>query len=324
MWLGATETETSSTTTGNPAIMTSSTFTDDLDALCPFDIYCHFGTNEPDGAGGGGMRELFLITTNSSDKILLVEADTTNCDLGATGTLSETVVATASAGKVVTYNPTGNTPVTLVFTASNFASFNANARTIDVYAGVHNTGADTPFVIEIGTSVGGNSNVIYTRAKIIDTTNYAEPRPVHLGRLGIMQDIDDHDLYLRLTATADYTDNLEIDYIVLVGVDSSTNVYHLPWLGLNDTPIGPIANRLYSEHRMLTDLMPRVYWANGAGTPNSYYGYEGAGSFWASGAAISAIALGVVGDTYVIEDSLANELNCTLSVTRTAAYLTPL
>ena len=98
LWLGSTETESSSTSTGNPAILTSSTFTNSMDVLVPSDIYIDFdssGAAQPDGDS-----DIWIIATNAANKLQIEEAEG-----GTLSNVTSTVVSGSSAGSVARWSP---------------------------------------------------------------------------------------------------------------------------------------------------------------------------------------------------------------------------
>jgi hypothetical protein len=320
LWYGTTvQTSTSSTSTGNPAVNTPAAFANTYNVLCPYNVYHQYS----DTLKSGGLREAYLITTNAANKIALFEAEAN--DEYSSGQLADAVVANASAGNLTRYTPSTGTPVYIrYYLNTHAASFDADIRQLDVFTLAHNHSTETTFYITPGWYVtAGSANVRYGRTTIIDTTNYAEPRPVYLGRISFNIAVTSLEFYIKLENSGTLSNYLELDYFCLVGVDDSTNVLHLPWLGLTGSAVGSLDPRIHADHRVNTHISPLVWFSDTSNNVDYYTAYEGNARFWGSGNTVSSICLGVTADDYVVENSSNTELNTEFQAVRTPAYLIP-
>ena len=313
LWLGATEAKAAAASTGNPAIMTVATFTDTPKIPVPYDASIAFDFDMDI------ETVIYGLFTNAADKLYLKEGE----DFTAA---NSTAVSTSSAGNV--HQQTDNAAVKLY---DDSFSINSGARLFAIYAVVSANTDSTNTYWSLKPSFGFDYNSGVLRSQVdgrINTyipTVQDEPEVVKLGL--IATNYSPTSFMLTVTPAANGSTTINVDYVCIAAIDESTRMARIsPEIGNFAAPAG---DEVLIEHRLASKKQPKVSTLNGS-VEYSLAGYGGDVMLAASGNSVSALifggkssALSAAGGSYVIGGS-GNELNITLTTTRTMGYLTPL
>ena len=303
LWLGATETEVSSTSTGNPAKLTSATFTDTASILWPYDAGVSFTSSS--SAATIDVDSIWIAFANSSDKIYFSEAETM-------GNGSSTVVSGASSGNV--HQQTASSGALILYDTST--GMNSSVRKAAMFVVVKSSGTTTNWDIYGRAWVASQGGQIDTRTHRIAADD-TDVQTISLGIVSLPAAIVR--IELIFTPDASNSDTLNIDYVIMIGIDDSTGIVNLS----ADAAFLPNIDKMLFRHRLDSDLSPIAYGYFTSGTTDYHIPYTGNTLLAASGSAISCIAWGTDSADYIINDG-GTEVNLDLSVTRDSAYLTPL
>jgi hypothetical protein len=310
LWLGATEAKAASTSTGNPAIMTTATFTDDANILMPYDaaIVCETDPDEADPAIEG-----YLLFQNAANKLFFEEAE--GLSLGAN--TSSTVVSGSSAGSVARFDSSAATGHQI--DDSTVSGLSSAARRYAFFAMVKNNSAST---------VDWSLQLVIGIASITSLTEYGPTRviaagdtsiqAVYLGSFSLRSEVK----YIQLNGTRSAAgtspgDDFDVDYIAAVVLDDNHSIIRI------DDSQGGFDATYNIEHRLDSHIAPDVYVTD---TATDYsVSYEGDAVLSASSNVVSCLALAASNDgaNWVIESDASAEVNLTFTATRTRAYLTP-
>jgi hypothetical protein len=143
-----------------------------------------------------------------------------------------------------------------------------------------------------------------------------------LGYIPLGTGIVNHslDIVAEPSAASGAGHELDIDYVIIHGVDDSANALYFPQIDLSDG--------VRSLHQLDSKLTPSV--SEGTFTPTTFSGkpaYEGSAFFAADGSLISIFVFGLdtTTGTWVIRNSADSaEVNFTLTARQQLGYLTPL
>ena len=305
LWLGTTETETSSASTGNPAVLTSSTFTDTADILWPYDAHAQF-SNDPSFSTGG----FYMAFSDQADKLAVVEGEA-----GTNTNMTDTAVAAASGGNVARTN-TGGT--TAKFTWAVATNLDSTLRKIQIFAMVRNNSSTISYTL---TASYEYSALLTTTGKnvIVDTSSQ-NPQLIDLGIITspVTFQGSTSRIVIDITADASITasNQLDLDYIVVVGLDDNSQIINIDSDGTDAYWV--------INHRLDSNVDPLVFVSSNGSAIAASARYWGDVVLSGVGNVIACVVFGPAAGDFVIEDSGNNELNATLSVTRTKSYLTPL
>jgi hypothetical protein len=313
LWLGATETETASTSTGNPAILTTTIFTDTASILMPYNAYLDFELSA--SAKEPIANEMYFCFTDAANKLQIEEGEGRD---GDTGSPSTTVQTDSSAGNVLRWG-SGNAGGTATWN-DPFNSFNSDIRQIMLIAVMRNQTAGT--TADVSWTYGPTTAIANsTRSHVLDgdvTTGIV----IKTWHIALAQAASEY--YLSFVVSKSSTSVFDLDYWAAVGLDDSTNILRIPYYSATASN----GNRIHIEHRLDSNLDPQLYGDNeGTGT-KLHQSYDGSAILTGQSNVVSCLVLGAqppasgVNDNYVIYQ--AGELDVTLSATRTLGYLTPL
>jgi hypothetical protein len=320
LWLGADETETASASSGNPEVRTSTTFTDDFDILVPYDATVTFTRT-----GGFDFATMaydgYMIFTNAANKLDLQEAE------GLTLTnFTSTVVSGSSAGSVARMNTT-QTSGRIQY--NPISGWDTGIRTVQVFANVRNNSASShTFTIYIKWNEGNLPRPFADwtegRKVVIDTDNN-DPQLIDLGLMVINGDINNHIFTVEIEASAAVTagNEVDIDYICMVGIDDSTAIIGMnKWYNASNVITSWAAE---ITHRLDSNLDPLIR-STDTSTNFVSASYTGNPYLFTTGNVVSCIVLGhdTSSADWVMEDDGGGEITYTTSIVRTRAYLTPL
>lgn len=313
LWLGATETESSSASSGNPATLTSSAFTDTAAILWPYtvEIDCD--------ATSGGMQasDVWLLFQNAAAKLYNLEAES----FTQTTNASSTVVSGSSNGSVSRFQ--ASTATTGSTITDNLTAPNLDGRAIAVYAVVRNNSTTGTGNVDwsIWAEVSTFSTTIVGKKTIIAASDN-DRQVIKLGLFYFPDDVDT--IVIKGTGSANGsngTDDLDVDYICAVAMDDSTGIVQAT------TAAQSADSEIHIDHRLTSHRDPLVWQSNSGGSTITYYpGRDGDPILAVTSNVIACLVFGVTSDggDWTLQDSSNNEMNFTLNVTRTKAYLTPL
>lgn len=317
-WLGATEQE------GDgydpmPGILTSSTFTDNLKILVPFVADVSFSWIDETQVA---QNEAYFIFTNAAAKLAIIEGESWGT---ASGEFADTAVAAASGGNVVRFTPADTNPNSLGMSFAAYG-FNTTIRRFQIFAVLANNHASTTFDTYISWyNILSNLTGGRTKTKTIDAST-TDPRIFYWDEFILSDELDNHIVSFNVSASA-AAGTLDVDYFVIVGIDDSTSIVHLPSIQtLNVTPIDG-SEFMYTvlDHRLLTHTTPIAYEEAGSitGDVDGSIPYDGNISLHASGNIIANVVIAVdnVG-SWVMNDG-TNDCEVGMTVTRSRGYLTP-
>jgi len=207
LWLRATETKAAGTTTGNPVIATTATFTNTMKALVPYDIDVTFS-----GVVGSsdGMPDIYVLTSNEADKLYTIEAES------MTGG-SSTADSNASAGNV--HQAADSTTTTL--TDSAFA-LDANARRFAFWAVVKASGTTTQWTAQATLYYDDTISETSAAGLVATANQVTTAQIIELGE--IVTGWQPGRLAVVFTPDANNGENLKIDYLCGIALDDSANI----------------------------------------------------------------------------------------------------
>jgi hypothetical protein len=316
LWLGATEQEADTDSIQDmPHHEVSSTFTDNFKVLCPFEARTSFVW---DDSATLDDNEAYFCFTNSGTKMALIEGESWGT---AAGEFADIVDADASGGYVVRFTPadTNNNTLEMDFTAYGF---DTTVRRFQIFAVLANNHATTTFDTyfswyNLDSSVSSGN----TKTKVIDasTTN---PRIFYWDEFALPDQLNNYKVSFNVAGSA-AAGTLDIDYFVVVGIDTSTNILHMP--AIQTVSASNTSSLTVIDHRLESHLTPIVYEESGsvAGLASSIIAYDGNPSLHASGNVISTIVIACdnVG-SWLMNDGNST-VQCVTNVYRHKGYLTP-
>lgn len=308
LWLGATETKTSSASTGNPAILTPSTFTDTASIPWPYDVELDITA----ASQGMAASDVYFLFQSAATKLYNAEAE------GLTLTnATSTSVASASAGNVALCDSSAIQGCIIADSSPGFAS---GVAQIAMYAVVKNLSADTVDWAIYGQAAAAGVTHIGRTTTIANSDTSVQI--IKLGIFSLPGDIDTVSIVAtNSTSAAAASHGLEVDYLCGIAIDDDARIVNIT------TSNESASSEIHIDNRLDSHLDPLIYHTNsGGGTVNDYPPFHGGdSSLAAAGNAISCLAFGVgtSGSTYTMRDG-AGEVNLTLNITRTNSYLNPL
>jgi hypothetical protein len=312
LWLGATEVESASQSTGNPAVMTTTTFTDTANIPMPYDARLTFD-NSTDSFGG---LKGYVLFQNAANKLFLDEAESQT--LGAN--TDSFAVSNSSAGNVARMksNVSGGHSVDGSFsmpTGTNRAALFCVAKNISP--------STVDWDIQCTASIVGDTSTQAGPVTVIEAGDNTI-QPVFLGNFTMPVTIENYLITCTRSAPGLLaTDDLYIDYIVGIALDENARIIYLN----DDLTHDGSDTQYYIEHQ----LSGTGSWAGNThyplvwGAPSGdehFPPYEGDAVLAATGNLVSCITVGG-DDDWVIRSATDGEYNITLQATRTLAYLTP-
>jgi hypothetical protein len=313
LWLGADETKAASTSTGNPAILTTATFTDTASILMPYNAYLDFELSA--SAKEPSANEMYFCFTDAANKLQIEEGEGRNSD---TGSPTDPVQTDASAAEVLEWG-SGNAGGTASWN-DPFNSFNTDVREIMLIAVMRNQTAST--TAEVYWNYGPTTAITNeTRHYVLDgdvTTGIV----IKTWHISLAQAASEY--YMRFHVSKSTTSVFHLDYWAAVGIDDSTNIVHIPY----HSATAGNGNRVHIEHRLASKLDPQLYADNEGSGTKLHQSYDGSAVLSGQSNVVSCLVLGAqpplsgVNDNYIIYKT--GELDVTLSATRTRGYLTPL
>jgi hypothetical protein len=312
LWLGATETETASASTSNPAILTTATFTDTASVLMPYTALVGI-----DASGAGTENDVYLCFSDDAAKLWWNEAE--DYDVKGTNFASH-VDATASGGDVMQLTPSSTVEQKLEFDLSG-DSLNTSARLWSAFVVLANNSASVTYETRITFEFGLIAYASDTHTVGTDTT---DPQIVAYSPIPLNDDIANYELHFKAipSAASGAGHELEVDYILLRALDDDSQIikFVAAPLGQGRGAINPDLN---INHRLSSHLLPLVYTTRPSDDRvEDYPSYHGDAVLAASGNALSVMVFGLdnAGDWAIIAPT-ANINDFT--ATRTLAYLTP-
>lgn len=318
LWLYATEAKSSAASSGNPAVMTvSSTFTDTAKVFMPYDLLLVSSFDTTVDTCNG-----YVITTNDTNLIQYFEAE----DMSIINATYQTdqVVATASNGNISEID--GDLPTAQTGALEGSLSSPGDALLWGVFCSVKNLSSSYPWRIRGGFySSTLSAFVSPTPWKTLNESDYANPTPIFLGYVSTPSEQSIGSIFVfRLEVEhddvgVDGTDDLQIDYACIVGIDESTNI-----IKVDNIFVANAGDNFVLEHRLDSHIKPWAWAAQNTSGPEIYSTVDGNKIFSSLGNSISCIVLANDGaGQWVHEDNLG-EANITLTATRHRGYLTPL
>lgn len=314
LWLGATEAEASSASTGNPAELSSSTFTDTAGIPWPYDLDLELDVT----ASGFVASDIWILLQNAADKADVLEAEDGTLNSGVTSEVD----ADASGGDVARVDSQANTnakslSIEWALAADRRYAFWAMVRSRSASA----VNWDIWGVLR-EPDVGGS----FTGRKTTIEAGDNERQVVFLGIFNMPSALSTQilDVYAQNDATGGGSDadDLDIDYVAAIVLDDTARVLevsHSANAALGDSS-------LIVEHQLEDEIAPRVYMdLISSGVKWDYPTFRGSLLLAAPGNLIKAVVFGndQAGANWRLEDGAGNAINLTLRVTRSRAYLVP-
>jgi hypothetical protein len=216
LWLGATEVESASQSTGNPAVMTTTTFTDTANIPMPYDARLTFD-NSTDSFGG---LKGYVLFQNAANKLFLDEAESQT--LGAN--TDSFAVSNSSAGNVARMksNVSGGHSVDGSFsmpTGTNRAALFCVAKNISP--------STVDWDIQCTASIVGDTSTQAGPVTVIEAGDNTI-QPVFLGNFTMPVTIENYLITCTRSAPGLLaTDDLYIDYIVGIALDENARIIYL-------------------------------------------------------------------------------------------------
>jgi hypothetical protein len=301
LWLGSTEAEAAATTTGNPAIATTSSFTNTMDILAPYDIDVTFSGSVGDAAGAPNT---YILTANEADKLYFIEAES------MTGG-SSTADANASGGNVHQISDAGADTLT----DSSFA-LDANARLFGFYVVVKPSSTVTNWTITAYLYYSDTYDESESQSSSVVVGGSNAIQLVPLGIIGTGW--QPGRFKITFTPDANNGENLKVDYICGIAIDDSSNI-----IKINPSGNSFATGDQYKVQQQLLGTGQPVVPAYEASSVVAYFGHEGNTTPHASGSAISSLVFGVGASYYIYDADNTKEADYTFTATRYDAYLTP-
>lgn len=302
LWLGDTESDNSTTSSGNPAkqTITNSGNFSNSSLLLPYDYYIEFSNNP-------SAYTAYLALVNNQYHIGFEEAE----DRDGTSNMTSHADTNASGGNTM-ITDTGAASFYLSYSSGGWIPSGCQSKIVDCYAMLRNNSSTKAFDIYID-----NSEMQTSTVRVSSDDN--NPQVVYLGRvstnyLSYYQSII---IYISTAdgATVTAGNELEVDYFVFVADDECTRV-----LEYSNTDG---YKQIHIEHQLDDRLNPRAYSAS-SGSYHINAPYKGDAVLVSAGTDLYGIVFGHrTGNYWVIEDSGGTELNTTMYATRTKGYLTP-
>jgi len=260
----------------------------------------------------------FVLTANSTSRLQIYEGEAAS--FAAPWATQADAAARARGGSVIRYSP-GALSATLFWA---FASFDANARRVAVWAAVRNNSTTTVFTLRpaLWSSAGIPQSIgpLTTIDASIQT-----PRIVFLGIMSAQQAV--YGLEFDATASA-ASGTLDIDYLVVHAVDDETSttvalysqvatVYAVPVLTPGYTPA-------VLDPRALSAPTPL---ATAGTSPIVVSPYNGDAYIMTKGATVAAVWLGVanpaVSGSFWRPSTVGSVGSAAITVARSNGYLSP-
>lgn len=311
-WIGATETASSAAT---PA---GNIFTITLPALTTLSPVRLDMTYPTQGAFDGASSAPIVITTNDSNKIAIVEAES----IGASGIWTVVVPAAgqlARGGSVLS----GATTTTESFTSTIASpSLLQQAGLFGIWAVMKSAGIRN-HLLRFQFFTLGPSSILTPFATFQPISN--APQPCFLGLVALPGDLGAQTY--RLSAQADQADTLTIDYLVFMRIDQFTNIVGVNTLlqiPVTTYPNGTVM-KLFIDPAVDTRITPRFARSTSTNTLIADASYAGNAFFNHSGTSLAGVLLwcgGTTITTYRQSDAAAALYNSTITATRRRAYLT--
>lgn len=307
LWLGAEESDTSSTV-DNGEIMTMS-----LTAVTePSPTVLKLGklnyTTGPNQTFGG-----FVILAKASSDFSIINAE------GLANGAFTSVSGSSNLARntnILRYTPTVTTEVSTAF--SSTLSF--SPPKLGVFINARNSSSTESFTVWPRYQRTGKTTNEFSKKTTIPA-GATDPKWYYLGTEGLGSILQVLALYATVTSTTG-TPLLEIDTIVLVNMDNATVVTLHEGTIQNWTTADTL---IYFDHRLLSKPMPEVYLLDNS-TTTAKIDYDGVPSFFTKAATVVALYLSTGGDVSThwrrSNDSSA-VMSVYATVTRTAAYLVP-
>ena len=318
-WLGTTEVELANATL--PAIITCTTFSESFTVPVPYDIRLGF---DLDVAAYATENNGYLLMTNAAAKLNLSEAE--DWSDSTTNWTDNYAITAASGGQVKRLTPSSIINHTIYTTTSGF---NADARMVQMFAVLRNSSATVTYDT-YWTWSGLNSTLLdqKQKTKVIDASDQ-DPRVFYWDPIPLKDELDNYSVGLSITpsAASGAGHELDIDYIVIVAVDESTRIVHLPRLGTHNTWSADGYFSVSLNHRLLTHTTPAIFESEGVfgGDYDSLPPYDGYTTPYMTGNVIAGTMLALDGaGEWIMQDASGNDIDLQITVSRYKGYLTPL
>jgi len=317
LWLGTTETKASSASTGNPAILTAATFTDDAPISWPYNVEVFFDL----GGSAAPLQDIYVFVQSAANKLWLAEAEARDGD-SATG-ISDEVVATASAGNLTRIDCDSDSNVKWLYFDTTFPN---TVNRIALYAMVRNRSAATvDWTLTGWVNAAGVSTFSYTRNTVIEAGDNVR-QLVYLGVVGVEPSTNPR-VYVvanpSTTGAGGDVDDLDVDFVCGIAIDEDSHVVKM-WDVNVETTDGD--TNVQIDHRLDEKPSPLVSMDLDSDSSVWHYPvYQGDALLMSKGTVVAAMVVGndTAGTDWVLEDGGASEIDLTLSVTRNKAFLVP-
>lgn len=318
--LGPTESESSSSS-ANPAILTASSFTDDLKVASPIDIT--IGGIYSNTNGGGEMTTLL---TNAADKLLAQNA-------ASSSSITVPGSSTFATGTDAGYLPSGDVrklvPNSLgehyLIHGNVWNSKNQNVRTFLTYLVCRNLSSTISYLVRVEWLGTGETSAV-SRKRVIPAGKSTDPIIVPLQPVTLTSPGSSYQLVFEPSGTGGASEALHVNYTCVLGVDENGHAISIDF----GNEGGDAEVEWVLEHGRLDTLRPTSKVQYPSSTLLEYPTPRGNPAVYMKGQTVAALPFGVTAGAsngyYTLTEQVgaASIISTQITdVTRQAATLSP-
>jgi len=319
LWLGAAETTSTSAAADNPTVHTVSfASAQTISGPAAVTVAVQDTAHPP-----FGLAQIYLLVAKSADRIVIIEAEsmTAGVTVPARWSTQADAAAVARGGSVHRLVATAAGQDDYLFKAA--PGLHSSVRRVGLFAALRNTHSATSFTVHGRLYAGGN--VVDGPTVYVDTSSNV-PQMVFLGVVTAPAAIAEVSLWVNALSTPD-AGSLDIDYIVLIGLDDETSA--VLRIDAGGSPYAYIAadlsvGSLAVSAQPLTATTPLL--SNTVTGNTVYQPYQGDAWLNTAGTTVAATLLGCSDGYWRLYHALGPDTvlaQTKLTASRWPAYLTP-